>query len=298
MRVLILGGAGMLGHKLVQQLGGHCETWTTFRGNAAEYAHYGFFDAARSLSGVDAASFDTVVRAVAKVKPDAVINCIGIVKQLAAATDPLLSIETNSLFPHRLANLCAAAGARVIHISTDCVFSGSRGNYTEDDPSDAQDLYGRTKFLGEIGGSNALTLRTSIIGRELRTTTGLVEWFLASHGNVKGWRRAIYTGFPTITLARVIADVLENHPALHGVYQVASDRIDKYALLCLMRDAYGVASTIEPFDDVAIDRSLDGSRFRNATGFTAPAWPELVREMAADATPYDHWRNPRAATHS
>jgi dTDP-4-dehydrorhamnose reductase len=299
MRVLILGGAGMLGHKLVQQLGPKFETWVTFRGNARDYAEYGIFDEQRAISGVDVSAFDTVVRAVAKVKPQAVINCIGIIKQLATATDPLLSIETNSLFPHRLANLCAAAGARVIHISTDCVFSGARGQYQETDPSDAQDLYGRTKFLGEISGDGALTLRTSIIGRELRTTTGLVEWFLAQRGKrVQGWRRAIYTGFPTLTLAGVIADILENHPRLSGLYQVASQPIDKYELLCLVRDAYRVDAELEPFDGIAIDRSLDGSRFREATGFRAPSWKELVQQMAADPTPYEVWRTPRVAAHS
>lgn len=285
----------MLGHKLAQQFRDRFETWVTLRGSAADYAPLGLFDPARTLQRVDASSFDSVVRAVAAVRPGVVINCIGIIKQLAEAKDPILSIETNSLFPHRLANLCRAAGARAIHISTDCVFSGARGDYREDDPSDALDLYGRSKYLGEIGGDGALTLRTSIIGRELRSTTGLVEWFLAQRGAVRGWRRAIYTGLPTVTLARVIGDAIERHPALQGVYQVASDPINKYDLLCLVREAYGVDTAVEPSDDVAIDRSLDGGRFRAATGFVAPPWPDLVKEMADDPTPYDQWRNQRAA---
>lgn len=282
----------MLGHKLAQQWRGRFDLAVTFRGSANEYARYGLFEGARTFSHVDASSFDAIVRAIATVKPDAVVNCIGVIKQLPTATDPIISIETNSLFPHRLANLCAAAGARLVHISTDCVFSGSRGNYNESDVSDAQDLYGRSKFLGEVNAANAITLRTSIIGRELRSTSGLVEWFLSQRGkSVQGWTRAIYTGLTTNVLSRVIADVLEHHRDLHGVYQVASEVIDKYALLTLIRDAYRVKITIEPFEGVEIDRSLNGGRFRAATGFVAPAWSDMVGEMANDPTPYDQWRS-------
>jgi len=292
LKVLILGGAGMLGHKLAKQWRNRFDVSVTFRGAASEYARYGLFDDLRTFSHVDASSFDAIVRAIATVQPDAVVNCIGVIKQLPTATDPLISIETNSLLPHRLANLCSAAGARLIHISTDCVFSGSRGNYSESDVSDAEDLYGRSKFLGEVAGENALTLRTSIIGRELRSASGLVEWFLSQRGrSIHGWTHAIYTGLTTIVLSNVISDVLENHVTLSGIYQVASERIDKYALLCLMRDAYRVDVTIEHFDGVQIDRSLNGSRFRAATGFVAPSWGDMVGEMAGDPTPYDHWRN-------
>lgn len=294
MRVLILGGAGMLGHKLAQHFAGRFETTVTFRGSAGEYAHTGLFDQLHTLSGVDACSIDSLERVITSVKPQVVINCIGIIKQLASAKDPILSLETNSLLPHHLARLAAAAGARVIHISTDCVFSGTRGHYTEDDVSDAQDLYGRTKFLGEIAGEGALTLRTSIIGRELKTTSGLVEWFLSQRGKqVEGWTRAIYTGFPTIVLARIITEILEKHPALGGLYQVASAPINKYQLLGLLRDAYDVDVEIRPADGVSIDRSLIGTRFQQATGIAAPSWPEMAREMAEDPTPYDDWRKHR-----
>jgi len=293
LKVLILGGAGMLGHKLAQQWRDRFELAVTFRGSASDYARYGVFEGTRTFSHVDASSFDAIVRAMGSVQPDAVVNCIGVIKQLPTATDPLISIETNSLFPHRLANLCKAAGARLVHISTDCVFSGSRGNYNENDISDAEDLYGRSKYLGEVAAmDNAVTLRTSIIGREMRSTSGLVEWFLSQQGKtVQGWTRAIYTGVTTNVLSRVIADVLERHRDLHGVYQVASEAIDKYALLCLIRDAYRVKITIEPFDGVEIDRSLNGSRFRIASGFVAPSWSDMIAEMAADPTPYDHWRS-------
>jgi dTDP-4-dehydrorhamnose reductase len=293
-RLLVLGGAGMLGHKLVQQLQTELEVYATVRGSAGQLEPYGFFDRKRIVEGVDAAAFDSVIRAVGAVKPDAIVNCIGVIKQLPTAKDPLISIEINSLFPHRLAALGRAAGVRVIHISTDCVFSGNRGMYKESDQSDAEDLYGRSKFLGEISGDGSLTLRTSIIGRELRGSTGLVEWFLAQRGNVHGYTRAIYTGLTTTELARVIKHVLQEHPSLSGLYQVASAPINKYDLLHLLRDAYGLDTKIEPFDAVKIDRSLDGSRFRSATDYRVPSWPEMVREMAAEST-YIDWRTQRAS---
>jgi dTDP-4-dehydrorhamnose reductase len=295
-RVLIVGGAGMLGHKLAQRFAGKFDTWVTLRSGARDYAKYGFVDPSRVIEGVDAHSFDSVVRAVAAVKPNVIVNCIGIIKQLPTAQDPLISIEGNSLFPHRLANVGRAAGARTIHISTDCVFSGRKGMYTEADQSDAEDLYGRSKFLGEIGGEGALTLRTSIIGRELRSTSGLVEWFLSQRGRkIQGWMRAIYTGFTTDALAEIIGRVIALHPELSGTWQVSSEPITKYDLLHLLRDAYATGQEIEPNDAVFIDRSLDSTRFRGATGFAPPSWPEMIRQMAADPTPYDSWRNERAS---
>ena len=291
MRVVILGGAGMLGHKLWQVYRNRFDTWATVRSTYREYARYNLFDRQRLLEGVNAFDFDTVVKALASVRPDVVINCTGIIKQLAAAKDPIVSLTINSLFPHRLANLCRAAGARLIHISTDCVFSGRKGRYTEDDVSDAEDLYGRSKFLGEINGPGCLTLRTSIIGRELQTTNGLVEWFLSNQGGrVRGYTRAIYSGFTTLSLAEIIANVIENYPDLSGVYHVAAEPISKYDLLCLLRDAYGVQVEIEPYAEVQIDRSLDSSRFRAATDFTPPSWSDMIKAMAEDSTPYDEWR--------
>jgi dTDP-4-dehydrorhamnose reductase len=292
MRVLILGGGGMLGHKLCQLFGPRFETWATVRSGAGDLARRGILSAQRLLDGIDAADFDRLVRAIADVRPDAVINCVGIIKQLREAKDPIVSLAINSLLPHRLANLCRASGARLVHISTDCVFSGRKGRYTEADVSDAEDLYGRSKFLGEVVLPGCLTLRTSIIGREIKTASGLVEWFLGNRGGrVRGFRRAIYTGFTTSALARVMADVLENHPGLTGLYQVSSDPINKYDLLRLVNETYGLGVQIEADDDFVCDRSLDCTRFRQATGFCRPTWPEMIQDMRHDPTPYDDWRS-------
>ena len=291
-RVLILGGAGMLGHKLWQAYRDRFDTWVTLRTGLRDHARLGLFDRARALEGIEAFDFDAVVRAVATVRPSIVINCIGVIKQLPTAKDPIVSLTINSLFPHRLANLCAATGARLIHISTDCVFSGRKGMYTESDTSDAEDLYGRTKFLGEVSGLAALTLRTSIIGRELSTSSGLVEWFLGNRGGkVSGYTRAIYTGLTTLALAQVIGDVIERWSELSGLYHVSSEPISKYDLLCLLRDAVGVDLEVEPCAEVQIDRSLDSSRFRQATGFLCPSWPQMIHDLAADPTPYENWHS-------
>ena len=290
MRVLILGGAGMLGHKLCQRYRDRFDTWVTVRTGCRDYARYGIFDPQRTLGGVDAASFDSVVRAMAEVKPDAVINCIGIIKQLKTAKDPIVSLSVNSLFPHRLANLCRASGARMFHISTDCVFSGRKGRYTEADVSDADDLYGRTKFLGEVDAPGCLTLRTSIIGRELKTASGLIEWFLSNRGGkVRGFTRAVYSGFTTPVLARIIADLLENHRELSGLYQVSSEPIGKLDLLTLVNKTYSLDIQIEPDAEWVCDRSLDSSRFRLATGFAPASWAGMVEEMYRDPTPYQDW---------
>ncbi|MCO4053310.1 MAG: SDR family oxidoreductase [Bosea sp.] len=237
---------------------------------------------ARLVTDINATDQDRLVRLMGDVRPDVVINCVGVVKQLSAAKDPLVSIALNALFPHRLAELCAVAGARLVHISTDCVFDGRKGDYTESDPSNAEDLYGKSKFLGEVDYSHAVTLRTSIIGHELNSAHSLIDWFLSQPGpSVKGYRKAIYTGLPTVEIARIIRDVVLPDAALCGVWHVASDKVSKYDLLNMVASTYGKVIEIVPDDVVAIDRSMDGSRFSARTGYVAPPWPELVARMHA-----------------
>jgi dTDP-4-dehydrorhamnose reductase len=281
MRILVLGGAGMLGHQLVASLGKEFEVWATLRGPVPASASARLFPPDRTIGGIDVLNTDAVTDVMARVRPDAVINSVGIIKQLAAAKDPFLSVSINSLLPHRLHRLCRAAGARLIHFSTDCVFSGRKGGYTEDDPSDALDLYGRSKFLGETVGEGALTIRSSIIGHELGSASGLVEWFLSQRGKrVQGYRRALFSGFTTPEMARIVQQVLTQHPDLSGALQVSSEPINKYDLLMLMRQAYGVDVEIAPDDTVRIDRTLDSTRFRQLTGYEPPAWPQMIQEMA------------------
>ncbi len=293
-RVLVLGGTGMLGHKLWQVLDSLLDVHVTVRASADAVGRMELFDPVRTVADVSAERFDTVERAVAAVEPDVVVNCIGIVKQLRAAHDPIASISINSLFPHRVAQLCRREGARLIQISTDCVFSGRTGGYSERDIPDPVDLYGRSKLLGEVADGDCLTVRTSIIGRELSGANGLLEWFLAQEQSVRGFRRAIFSGLTTHALARVLAAVISEHPALRGIRHVASAPISKHDLLCMLRDAYRSSVEVVPDDDVVIDRSLDGSRFEQETGLRTPPWTEMVAQLAADTTPYERLRSSSA----
>lgn len=287
MRILILGGGGMLGHRLWLALSRAHEVWVTVRGSRQDIPDLPGVDRGRILEHVDATNGELLIRAFGRAHPEAVINCVGLVKQRAASNDPLLAIETNALLPHRLADLCLTSGSRLVHVSTDCVFSGRGGNYTEESVPDADDLYGRTKLLGEVTDSHALTLRTSIIGRELRGHQGLAEWFLAQQGPVRGYTRSLFSGVTTHQFSRAVADYVLPHPELHGLYHVSGEPIAKYQLLELLKRSYRRESTIEPDHEVICDRTLDSSRFRAAIGFAPLAWPEMVEEMASDAYPYD-----------
>ncbi len=295
MKVLILGGSGMLGHKLWQFFSPRFDTFATLRSMGEAGATSDIFDRSRALTGLSAESSEDFARAVEKVRPDAIVNCIGIVKQMASSRDPVSSITVNALFPHKLARICHDAGVRLIHLSTDCVFSGRRGNYSEEDIPDAEDLYGRSKLLGEVDGENCLTIRTSMIGRELTGTHGLLEWFLSQEGNpVRGFRRAIFSGLTTIALSELIAGIITDHTALQGIYHVAAKPISKFDLLSLIKQTYGVDVEINPDETVMCDRSLNGKRFYEATGFIAPSWPEMILRLRDDPTPYHNFRRVRA----
>jgi dTDP-4-dehydrorhamnose reductase len=290
-KVLVLGGSGMLGHKLCQVGSERVEIATTVREKRPTAKALGLPNQVRVVGGVEAADLGSVERAVASLHPDVVVNCIGIVKQSPLAQDPIASITVNALFPHQLARICRERGARLIHLSTDCVFSGHKGHYVEGDASDAEDLYGRSKFLGEVDEPNAITLRTSMIGRELHGANGLVEWFLSQKGkSVRGFRKSIFSGFTTTALSKVILDLVIPHPELTGVWHVAADPICKHELLSMINDVYDLGANIEADDSVVCDRSLDGTRFVARTGFVAPLWKAMIEEMAQDPTPYEQLR--------
>jgi len=281
----------MLGHRVWIELAHHHDVWASVRCAASAVPPLPGIDRSKILDLIDLDDDIGLERVFDATSPEVVVNCAGIVKQSVAMDDPIRAIRTNSLLPHRISRLAAEAGARVIHISTDCVFSGKAGHYAEDSIADAGDLYGRSKLLGEITRrSNELTLRTSIIGRELRTSYGLVEWFLASLGSVRGFRKAIFSGLPTNELARVIREHVLPRSELTGLYHVASDAINKHDLLVLLSEAYRHQIDIRPEDTVTVDRSLDGSRFAADTGYSAPSWAELIAKMASVSKPYEQWR--------
>jgi dTDP-4-dehydrorhamnose reductase len=282
MRILIFGGDGMLGHQLWESWHGRHEVHLTLRKDAGAYVARGEAFRARAMFGVDVRRTGDVVDAVAAVRPDAVINAVGIVKQRPSAKEFVPSIEVNALFPHQLARVSAAAGARMVHLSTDCVFSGDKGQYVESDRPDPVDLYGRSKLLGAVSEApNCLTLRTSIIGLELGNRGGLVEWFLAQRGRIRGFRRAIYSGLTTPEMARAIEHFLVADPALSGVWHLSSAPIDKFTLLsALLARLRPRDVEIAPEDTFTCDRSLDSAGLQARSAYRVPSWDAMLDELA------------------
>lgn len=280
-RVLILGATGMLGNAMLRFLAD--SPGFDAVGSARSSGGVRLLRAdlqPRVRIGVDVENADALARLIDTERPAVVVNCVGLVKQLAEADDPLAALPINAMLPHRLSRLCSLAGARLVHVSTDCVFAGRHGHYTEDSAPDAEDLYGRSKLLGEVtADAHAVTLRTSIVGHELASAHGLVGWFLSQSGSVRGYRRAVFSGVPTVELARIVRDHVLPDPTLTGLYHVSAAPVDKYTLLRTVAAQYGRGIEIVPDDRVVIDRSLDSTRFRAATGYQPPDWPELVRRM-------------------
>lgn len=298
MKVLVLGVTGMLGHVVWSELANRgFETWGSTRRSCGEDSFFCMADelsAARTwriIFGVEADSPLDIDRAIAIANPDAVVNCIGIVKQAKEAEDFEKLTAINALLPHRIASACSKKNIRFIHISTDCVFTGKTGCYQEDSPADARDGYGVTKFLGETALKDALVLRTSIVGRELSGAQGLFEWFLAQNQPVKGFRKAIFSGLTTLALTQVISSLLLGFPELRGLYNVSSSPINKYDLLNLVQAALGTDHLIIPTSDFKIDRSLDSTKFRMATGICVPEWSAMITAFAQHAVHYDEWRS-------
>ncbi len=288
MRVLIVGGDGMLGHQLLKHLSGTHDVRVTLRRPLSEYAPLDLFTTDNSYAGIDVRVPGSVAGVLADFAPDAVCNAAGIVKQRSEIADPVASIEVNALFPHRLAEMAAGVGARVLQVSTDCVFSGRRGGYTEADLPDPVDLYGRTKLVGELEGKGCVTLRTSIIGLELQRRQGLVEWALSQRGRVSGFRGARFSGVTTTELSRVCEGVLSRHVDLDGVWHVASEPISKYELLVeLFRQLGRTDVQIVPDDKFVCDRTLRGDAFERATGYRCPSWITMLGELAASVRARD-----------
>jgi dTDP-4-dehydrorhamnose reductase len=281
--LLILGAGGMLGHQLWLGLGERLAVTGALRTD-----HPGLRtledQRRRLVTGFDAACQESVARLLDQVDPSCVINAVGVIKQLPEGDDPVTCIRLNSLFPHELHTLCRSRGVRLIHISTDCVFSGARGGYREEDPPDALDLYGRSKALGEVTGEGAVTLRTSIIGHELKHRLSLLEWFLAQSGEVTGYAGVRWNGVTTVELSRVIEEIVLPRPELTGLYQVAADALGKDELLRRIAGAYGLSTRVQSKPDPRNDKTLDGTWFREATGWQAPPWEQMLTDM------HEQWR--------
>lgn len=291
-KIFILGGGGTLGHKLWQLLPSKFpDTFVSIHKSRDFYARCGLFTGQNIIDGLDLRDFSRLNAVLNELKPSIIVNCAGVTLRSKEAIDKNSAISINALLPHRLADWCSRSGARLIHFSTVCVFDGKAGGYTEESLPDARDLYGMTKALGDVTAPFALTLRSSFIGREIFGGAELLEWFLAQKGKkIKGFTRALFTGLTTNKLAELVADLIENHPGLNGLYHVSSETLSKYDLLKLMKGAYKLDVEIAPDDSFECRRDLKGDRFEKAVGFVCPTWRQLMVEMAADPTPYNEWR--------
>jgi dTDP-4-dehydrorhamnose reductase len=280
MRVLVIGASGMIGSTVLRVLSEKVE-WEVF-GSIRADRNKQFFTASlreRLISGIDAEYVDSLVKVLDQLRPNVVVNCAGLTKHKPEAEDPLVSIPINTMMPHRLAGLCKLFGARLIHVSSDCVFSGQKGGYVEEDFPDARDVYGKSKALGEVTYPHTITLRTSTIGHELQSKYGLLDWFLSQDGKCNGYSRAIFSGLPTVVFAQIVRDVVIPQQGLTGLYHVAAKPIDKFELLKLIAIAYGKNIYIVKDENLVIDRSLDASKFNLATGYIAPEWFDLISVM-------------------
>lgn len=280
MRILVLGASGMIGSAMVRVLSKNkaLEVFGSLRTENAKH----FFSpvvAEKLLSGFDMNDNEALVRLFSLVHPQVVINCIGLTKHHNESEDPALAVPINALLPHRIAKVCSVARAKLIQISTDCVFSGLKGSYKEDDPADAFDVYGKSKFLGEVNYQHAVTLRTSTIGHEFQSKHGLLEWFLSQQGHCKGFGRAIFSGLPSTVFAQVVRDVVLPRPDLTGLYHVGASAVNKFELLSQIAKVYGKKIEISHDETFMIDRSLDCDRFSKKTGYIAPTWLELIQSM-------------------
>jgi dTDP-4-dehydrorhamnose reductase len=288
--IVILGATGLIGHKLYQRLRLTGHTVSGFiHGRVADFPNVDFLQSGDIVEQTDVLAFDDLAAQIQERRADVVLNCVGITKRKSEVNDPLLAIGVNSLFPHKLVELSRSAGFRVIHFSTDCVFNGETGDYTEDSNTTGEDAYGKTKALGEIRYPESLTIRSSFIGRELAGKTELLEWLLAQEGNtIKGFTEAYYSGVSTLFMAEVVRDIIENYPDLSHLHQLATpEPISKYDLLCCARDAFGLDVEIVPDDSFKIKPTLNGGKLANAMKLTVPNWRSMMAELAADPT-YSH----------
>jgi len=280
LKVLVLGSAGLIGSAFLRILSekSSLDVYGTVRSDLS-LQHFKDIPLSKIFTEIDTEDDSNMLDIFGTIHPDVVINCIGLTKHKEDGNHPIKAIKLNALFPHRLAQLSSLFGAKLIHVSTDCVFSGKKGLYSENDQPDADDIYGKSKALGEVLYGDTLTIRTSTIGHELNTNSGLLNWFLSQKDKCKGFKNAIFSGLPTVVLAQVIRDYILNDNSLKGLYHIAASPINKHDLLKLIAEVYGKKIDIELDEDFVIDRSLDATKFNLATGFKVPEWPELIQTM-------------------
>ena len=278
MKILILGGNGMLGHELMFELDKYHDVRVTVRGELRQ--EDSLFQNQFTYTGINLSNCESLFPVIGDFRPDVIVNAAGVVKQRKDGQNVMPNLEINALLPHRLADICHAIGARLIHISTDCVFSGERGNYSEDDLACPIDTYGHAKLLGEVTGVGVITLRTSIVGLELNRKGGLVEWFLSQNDVIEGYQHAIFSGLTTMELARIIRSLLEKYPSASGLYHLGGDAISKFEFLVNLRERIDKKITILENKTFHCNRSLNSNRFYNLFDYSPPSWSDMLAELS------------------
>lgn len=286
MKVIVLGGAGMLGHQVWQkclEVFGPHQVACTLHKSRTHYTQFGIFENGHVFDEIDLQDFSNAEKVLQKFSPDYIVNAVGITLRKKELHDLALTYNLNGMLPHRLALWGHQHKARVIHLSTDCVFDGAQGHYSEMSVPTAKDHYGKSKFLGEIRYDNALTLRFSAIGRELEGKTELLEWFLSQKNQkVKGFAKAMYSGLSTNVVAEEVVKRISAKTKLHGLYQMAGESVSKYELLKMINEIFHVNAEIEAFDQYVADKTLSSELYSAATGFVRPHWKKMLTEVAAD----------------
>jgi len=287
--ILVFGSSGMLGHMIVRVLSPHHHVVGT---TSSKYDKQSPLTRILSednwIDQVDVRNLSTVEEAIRGTKPDVVINCVGMIKQKMDAENYVDAIQINSLFPHQLAGICLKSNARLIHFSTDCVFQGTPGIKRLSDTPNATDLYGLSKLLGEVTYEPCLTLRTSIVGRQIFGSESLFEWAISQRGTtVSGYRNAIYTGLTTNRLCQIVKNLVEDFPNLSGLFQVASSPISKFELISKINNLLQLNLCVEPNTNFYCDRTLDGTDFSKLTNIDIPSWDDMLNEFTIDQNFYN-----------
>ena len=282
MKIVILGSNGLLGNTITKyffEKADH-QTIAVLRNYSKiklfnEKYHQNFLVIENILDYIETKKKLEIIR------PDILINCIGITNKEKINKPYQIEkfININSLFPHRIQRICCELGTRLIHLSTDCIFSGSKGFYSENDNPDPTDIYGRSKLLGELDYENTLTIRKSVIGHELVSRKGLLEWFLHQNISVEGYKDVIFSGLTVLELAKLIDKYILPRSDLKGILNISGESISKFDLLKIISDVYHKSIEIIPNESIKINRTLNSSKFYKLTGYKPNSWPVLIKSM-------------------
>jgi len=282
MKVYILGISGMLGSRIFlefQKKKGF-DVRGCLRGNLNPF----IIKYKKKINvRIDAKNIKKISSILKSFKPDYVINCIGYIKQkISTNTNDRDIFFVNSIFPHEIYKITKLINSRFIHFSTDCVFDGKKGNYKETASSNVKDIYGISKFLGEVKYSKSLTIRTSIIGHEFYSKKGLLEWFLNQSKLCYGYSRVFFSGLTTLEISNFVYFYIKKNIKIHGLIHLSSKKISKLNLLKKIAKIYNKKIVIKKDSSKKIDRSLNCSFIKKRISYKVPNWDVMIREMRSN----------------